>query len=51
MMDYEEHACPRCGDFTLIYHQYQADYRCESCGCWECEVYQAADLYFHRDDT
>ncbi len=37
MMDYSENPCPHCSAHTLIYHQYIADSRCETCGEWEAE--------------
>jgi len=37
MMDYQEQPCVHCDEHTVIYHQYVADARCESCGDWQEE--------------
>jgi hypothetical protein len=37
MMDYQEQLCVHCDEHTVIYHQYVADARCESCGEWQEE--------------
>ncbi len=41
MLDYSEYSCDYCGEFTVIYHQYICDARCESCGKWEIEDKEA----------
>ena len=43
MMDYEQEPCKSCGEHTVIYHQYVADERCESCGDWQSEVDSEVD--------
>ena len=37
MMDYQEQPCIHCEKQAVIYHQYIADARCESCGEWQEE--------------
>jgi len=41
MQDYQKQGCRRCGAHTLIYHQYQSDARCETCGVWDSETREA----------